>query len=100
MMYRFVLLLTLVSSPLSAETQTLPPPLSALKMTCAGCHRDTGSQTTRSIPSLKKLTPQALESKLIAYKDNRLQGTVMNRISQGLSLDNIHNLSQSFLGAP
>ena len=97
-MHRFTLLLTLIAGPLSADTQ--PPPLSALKLSCLGCHGEIDAHTRKKIPTLSQLTAEALESKLTAYKENRLQGTVMNRICRGLSPDEIHQLSMSFKSAP
>ena len=99
-MHRFALLLSLVAGPLSADTKLRPPSLSALKLSCLGCHGETDPPTQNHIPSLSQFTPGALESKLMAYKENRLQGTVMNRIGQGLTQDEIHQLSITFKGAP
>jgi cytochrome c553 len=100
LMHRFALLLSLVAGPLSADTILHPPSLSALKLSCLGCHGETDAPTQNHIPTLSQLTPAALESKLMAYKENRLQGTVMNRICQGLTQDELHQLSITFKGAP
>jgi cytochrome c553 len=100
MNYRFALLLLLMAAPVLAETPQHPSPRSALSLTCLGCHSDSSSNASRGIPSLKVLSPEALASKLIAYQENRLTGTVMNRISQGLSLEEIQNLSHSFRAEP
>ena len=58
----------------------------ALAATCANCHGTAGRAVEASVvPGLAGQTPEALRSKLLAFKAGTLPATVMHQISRGYS---------------
>ena len=67
----------------------------AIGFTCAGCH-GTDGDSQGSAPSLQGEDAERLKEMLMAYKTDKEQGTVMNRIAKGYSDEEIAAVSQYF----
>ena len=52
---------------------------------CSSCHAEEKSNGAYAIPSLKKQSAENLAKKLMAYRNDELAGTLMNRIAKGYS---------------
>lgn len=70
----------------------------ALAAPCAGCHRQAPSGGD-GIPSLAGLTADEIATRLLAYKRDEVQGTLMNRLARGYSDAQIARLAE-ILGTP
>ena len=67
----------------------------AIGFTCAGCH-GTDGDSQGSAPSLQGEDAERLKEMLMAYKTDKEQGTVMNRIAKGYSDEEIAAVSEYF----
>lgn len=54
-----------------------------LASSCSGCHGEGGS--ANGIPSLAGMPADVLETKLLAYRDDRDGGSAMHRMARGYS---------------
>lgn len=63
--------------------------------TCMGCHGVNG-KSPGSIPSIAGQSSAALNSKLMAYREGKLTGTIMNRIAKGYTPDELKAVSEFF----
>ncbi len=62
----------------------------ALAMTCSGCH----SASNRHIPLLGDSDPDRIYELLIAFREDRRVGTVMNRLAKGYSEADLRLISE------
>ena len=68
---------------------------SVIGATCMGCHGFKG-MGSGSIPRLAGLPKEVTAGKLMAYKSDALEGTVMNRIAKGYTDEEIQAVSEFF----
>jgi sulfide dehydrogenase cytochrome subunit len=69
----------------------------ALASACASCHGPEG-RSTGAIPSLQVLSKEMFVVSLRAFRSGERQGTVMNRIAQGLDEADIEAVAAHFAG--
>lgn len=62
--------------------------------TCQTCH--SGPQDGATIPRLEGLAPEALRALLEAYKTGKTPATIMDRITKGLTDEEIAGISAMF----
>ena len=67
----------------------------AIGFTCAGCH-GTDGESQGSAPSLKGEDAATLKEMLMDYKNDKEEGTVMNRIAKGYSDAEIAAVAEYF----
>ena len=70
---------------------------SVIGATCMGCHGFKG-MGSGDIPRLAGVPAGVTAGKLMAYKADDLEGTVMNRIAKGYSDDEIQAVAEFFAG--
>ena len=87
-----VLLPMLATSSPAAEDR---PSGEVLANTCYSCH-GTDGHSAGAMPSIAGKDASYIERRLLDYRDDRLSGTVMNRIAKGFSAEEIERLSQHF----
>ncbi|WP_407276001.1 c-type cytochrome [Halothiobacillus sp. DCM-1] len=63
--------------------------------TCMGCHGVNG-KSPGSIPSIAGQSAAQLASKLMAYREDKLTGTIMNRIAKGYTPAEIQAVAAFF----
>lgn len=68
---------------------------SVLANTCFSCHGHKG-KSLGAMPSIQGKPAKYIETMLTAFRDDKRQGTVMNRIAKGFSPAEIEALSQYF----
>jgi len=68
-----------------------------LANTCFSCH-GTDGQSAGAMPSIKGKPADFIETQMMAFREGRKQGTVMNRIAKGFNADEIKALSRFFSG--
>lgn len=66
-----------------------------LASTCFSCHGTDGA-SIGAMPSIKGKPADFIETRLIAFRDGKKNGTVMNRIAKGFTDDEIKALSRYF----
>lgn len=66
---------------------------------CAACH-GTGGQSNSAIPSINGQDKQVLLTKLLAYKRDQLQATVMHQHAKGYSDAELERLADHFSRQP
>ena len=95
--YIAVLLLQFIitCNPVSAEEDPDKTYFQLITATCLTCH-SADSRDTVSIPKLDGLTAAEIKQLLLAYKTDREQGTIMNRISKALTDGEIDGISAMF----
>ena len=71
------------------------PTARMLANTCFPCHGPQGKGAL-AMPSLEGRSSEYIEQRLIEYRDDRLAGTVMNRIAKGFTAAEIARLSRLF----
>jgi len=81
----------IVSTAVYAED----PSSEVLVNTCFSCH-GTDGHSAGAMPSISGKDPDYIERRLIDYREDRLQGTVMNRIAKGFSDTEIASLARYF----
>lgn len=84
---------TVLAGSRTAEAQSAD--VSILALTCAGCHgRDANG--SGGIPGLRAQQQDYLAAQLKAFKSGERQGTVMNRLAKGYTVEEIAGLSAHF----
>ncbi len=68
-----------------------------LANTCFSCH-GTDGRSVGAMPSIQGKPASYIELQLLAFRDGRKKGTVMNRIAKGFDSDEIKALSRYFAG--
>ncbi len=68
---------------------------SIIGATCMGCHGFEG-KGSGNIPRLAGLSKGVIAGKMLDYKSDGLEGTVMNRIAKGYSDEEIQAVSEFF----
>lgn len=68
-----------------------------LANTCFSCHGPDGA-SVGAMPSIKGKPADFIETRLTAFRDGTMHGTVMNRIAKGFTNDEIKTLSRYFAG--
>lgn len=90
----------LVSQPLASQAQdaTIPAAKASLAATCAACHQPaTDPQVASPIPSLVNLNAKEIESRMLAFKNDSLQGTIMPQLAKGYTDEQIRDIAE-YLG--
>ncbi len=90
------LLLALYLLPLPAAAQAPGIAPSLLAASCGTCHGPDG-RGAGSVPPLDGLAPEAIRTSLLAFRQDRLPATIMNRLAKGFTEAEIDALS-AFLG--
>ncbi len=83
----------LAVSPLPASADQASSPI--LANTCFSCHGAQGN-SIGAMPSIKGKPASYIETMLIAFREDKRQGTVMNRIAKGFTPTEIKSLSNYF----
>lgn len=78
----------------AAETSATPDP-AALADACTSCH-GLGGRSSGAIPSIAGLDREALRSQLLAFREQKIEAAVMNRIARGYSEAEIGALADYF----
>ncbi len=71
------------------------PSGAVLANTCYSCH-GTDGHSAGAMPSIAGKDAGYIERRLLDYREDRLKGTVMNRIAKGFSAEEIGRLAQHF----
>lgn len=79
----------------SAVAYAEGPTGAVLINTCFSCHGADG-HSAGAMPSIAGKDADYIEKRLLDYREDRLQGTVMNRISKGFSDAEIVRLARDF----
>ncbi len=85
----------LLASPSFAEPQ--PRQIESLVFTCYTCH-GTDGESPGDIPSLKGETAEKIKEKLLAFRQDQNDPTIMNRIAKGYSEDEITRIADYLAG--
>ncbi len=85
--------LILGSSAIAADSDDMASG-AMLAGTCFACHGPDGVSTGPSIPTIGGLPEEFLVDKMMAYKEDRHYGTIMQRIMKGYSKDEIESMSR------
>ncbi len=67
-----------------------------LANTCAGCHGTDGASVGPSLPSLAGMSAVYLTDQMNYYKSGETKGTIMNRIAEGYSEEDIAAIANYF----
>ncbi len=83
---------------LSLSTWSAPPEkqIESLVFTCYTCH-GTDGESPGEIPKLKGKTPEKIEEKLLQFRQDQGDPTIMNRIAKGYTEDEIKRIAE-YLG--
>ncbi len=88
-------LMGLLILPLS-NTQAAGPSGQALAFTCAGCHGTDGSSVGPSSPSIAGMDPDVFIDAMVAYREDKRNSTIMNRIAKAYSDEQIWAMGKFF----
>jgi sulfide dehydrogenase cytochrome subunit len=90
----FLISLFLFASSSLAEPQAEPmeKQIESLVFTCYTCH-GTDGESPGDIPSLKGETAEKIKEKLLAFRQDQNDPTIMNRIAKGYSEDEINRIA-------
>nr|BAM71674.1 putative flavocytochrome [uncultured Aquificaceae bacterium] len=90
-MYLFGLCMGLVvfSSPIYAVESA-----KVIAATCFGCHGPDGKTTNKKGYSIVGKPASVIEKTLLQYKEDKLKGTVMNRIAKGYTDEEIKKVAE------
>lgn len=83
----------MLSSPLAAANDSVSG--ATIGYTCMGCHGVNG-KSPGSIPSIAGQSAAQMTSKLMAYREGKITGTIMNRIAKGYTPAEILSVSEFF----
>ncbi len=86
-----------LTTPLVSANETVSG--AAIGYTCMGCHGVNG-KSPGSIPSIAGQSAAGLATKLLAYRDGKLTGTIMNRIAKGYSPEELKAVAEFFAQQP
>ena len=87
--------LCLSLSPVTDAQDRIFSPGSVLSLGCIACHGQ--AEQNSLIPSLSLMNSEQIEAALLAFKRNERQGTLMPRITDALSVEQIQVIAE-FLG--
>ncbi|MGB5582304.1 MAG: c-type cytochrome [Gammaproteobacteria bacterium] len=87
--------LLLASSPLMAT-----PSASMLANTCAGCHGTGGKSVGPASPTIAGKSAEYIQSVMEAYKSGERYSTIMGRIANGYTDEEITLMAEYFAGMP
>ncbi len=80
-----------LTAPLAGE-----PTGQALAFTCAGCHGTDGSSVGPSSPSIAGMDPDVFIDAMTAYREDKRNSTIMNRIAKGYTDEQIWAMGRFF----
>ncbi|WP_439519373.1 c-type cytochrome [Hydrogenophaga sp.] len=83
----------------AAHAQTTDFQARAWAASCAACH-GTAGKSNSAIPSINAQDKQVLLTKLLAYKRDQLQATVMHQHAKGYSDAELERLADHFSRQP
>ena len=83
----------------AVQAQTNDLQARAWAASCAACH-GTGGKSNSTIPSINGQDKQVLLTKLLAYKRDQLQATVMHQHAKGYSDAELERLADHFSRQP
>lgn len=81
---------------LSGATLAATPSASMLANTCAGCHGTDGSSHGPATPALAGVKSEYFIESMMAYKEGKRPGTIMDRIAKGYSDEEIKLMAGFF----
>jgi sulfide dehydrogenase cytochrome subunit len=64
-------------------------------VSCAGCH-GTDGRSLGAIPSLSGMTAGEIEAAMLAFREDKRPGTIMNRIAKGYTNNDIAVVAEYF----
>ena len=94
---RLILLALLLHLSNVAVAEPISPSGAAIANACATCHGPDG-RSQGAIPSIDVLSKESLVIALRAFQSGERQGTIMNRIIQGLDAEEIEAVA-AYLGS-
>ena len=86
----FLISLFLFASPSFAEP--MEKQIESLVFTCYTCH-GTDGESPGDMPSLKGVSAEEIKEKLLAFRQDQNDPTIMNRIAKGYSEDEINRIA-------
>ncbi|MES9857319.1 MAG: c-type cytochrome [Sedimenticola sp.] len=89
-------LLLAIPALLLPATVMAEPSGQALAFTCAGCHGTDGSSVGPTSPSIAEMDPEVFIDAMQAYKRDKRNSTIMNRIAKGYSDQQIKGMAWFF----
>ena len=75
------------------------PSFATITRNCMACHGYQG-RTDSAMPSIANLPYDELRNILQEYRDNKRDATIMNRLMQAFSDEDIHKLAEYFSSIP
>jgi sulfide dehydrogenase cytochrome subunit len=96
---RWLWLASLALACAGVSAQTTDFQARAWAASCAACH-GTGGKSNSAIPSINGQDKQVLLTKLLAYKRDQLQATVMHQHAKGYSDAELERLADHFSRQP
>ncbi len=69
-----------------------PKQIESLVFTCYTCH-GTDGESPGDMPSLKGVSAEEIKEKLLAFRQDQNDPTIMNRIAKGYSEDEINRIA-------
>jgi sulfide dehydrogenase cytochrome subunit len=96
------LVLSVSSSAFAADEKPLMSGASAtmLANTCAGCHGTHGASTGPATPTIAGISSVYFEETMLGFKSGEIKSTIMNRIAEGYSDDEIKAMGDYFSKQP
>jgi cytochrome c553 len=87
------------TSPSFAEPEAIPVErqIESLVFTCYTCH-GTDGESPGDMPSLKGESAEKIKEKLLAFRQDQNDPTIMNRIAKGYSEDEINRIANYLAG--
>lgn len=81
-------------------TASAAPTGEALSFTCAGCHGTDGSSVGPSMPAIAGMDPEVFVDAMKAYREDRRNATIMNRIAKAYSDEQFKQMGWFFASQP
>ncbi len=85
-------------SQMAAAKVAAGPSGQAMSFTCAGCHGTDGSSVGPSMPAIAGMDPEVFVDAMKAYKDNKRNATIMNRIAKAYNEEQFKAMAWFFAG--
>lgn len=95
----FIFVLGLLPGIVLAQADSMPPP-ELLAYPCMACHGPGGNSVSEELPSIAGGDYQDMRRTLLAFKEGRKQTTIMDRITQGYSDQEIDAIARYFSSLP
>jgi len=87
--------LTLVAAPAAAQDPTRPTG-EQIAMNCGTCHGTYGRAFDEAMPPLAGMDEDKFVSAMIAFRDGKRPGTIMNRLAPAFTEDDYRAIAEYF----